>query len=155
MYSASSDIYTLSLHDALPIFAIEVGYRFERMLVERRRSCQGRALVELSGCWLWNRRDASSSFQSGSFALTQLDRKSTRLNSSHTVISYAVFCLKKKNVKVLVESQLLGMPGGLQAALEPAVLLALYALVMTMAMRGDRPAARRCSRAGRAVGLAC
>src|SRR5437588_2262056 len=28
---------------------------------------------------------------------TQLDRKSTRLNSSHTVISYAVFCLKKKN----------------------------------------------------------
>src|SRR5260221_3750804 len=32
-------------------------------------------------------------------ALWSLDRKSTRLNSSHTVISYAVFCLKKKKVK--------------------------------------------------------
>src|SRR5438034_6925339 len=30
-----------------------------------------------------------------------LDRKSTRLNSSHTVISYAVFCLKKKNIKLI------------------------------------------------------
>src|SRR5436190_12885227 len=32
--------------------------------------------------------------------LTELDRKSTRLNSSHTVISYAVFCLKKKRTEV-------------------------------------------------------
>src|SRR5260221_8932413 len=30
--------------------------------------------------------------------ITEIDRKSTRLNSSHTVISYAVFCLKKKNI---------------------------------------------------------
>src|SRR5260221_830145 len=35
----------------------------------------------------------------GSFVSLGLDRKSTRLNSSHTVISYAVFCLKKKNTK--------------------------------------------------------
>src|SRR5258708_13221903 len=31
------------------------------------------------------------------YAMTDLDRKSTRLNSSHQIISYAVFCLKKKN----------------------------------------------------------
>src|SRR5256885_5352289 len=36
-------------------------------------------------------------FHSGSFHSIPLDRKSTRLNSSHLVISYAVFCLKKKN----------------------------------------------------------
>src|SRR5438034_7502660 len=34
--------------------------------------------------------------------LVQLDRKSTRLNSSHTVISYAVFCLKKKKTKISI-----------------------------------------------------
>src|SRR5260221_9931655 len=34
--------------------------------------------------------------------LAVLDRKSTRLNSSHTVISYAVFCLKKKNIKTTI-----------------------------------------------------
>src|SRR5690348_17804198 len=38
---------------------------------------------------------------------THLDRKSTRLNSSHPSISYAVFCLKKKNNKQTLESQLL------------------------------------------------
>src|SRR5260221_3806473 len=36
----------------------------------------------------------------GKFANSHLDRKSTRLNSSHTVISYAVFCLKKKKKKI-------------------------------------------------------
>src|SRR2546426_3324312 len=38
---------------------------------------------------------------SGLATSTQLDRKSTRLNSSHLVISYAVFCLKKKKIRVL------------------------------------------------------
>src|SRR5258708_16131169 len=35
----------------------------------------------------------------------RLDRKSTRLNSSHQIISYAVFCLKKKNIKLRVQHQ--------------------------------------------------
>src|SRR2546426_3541208 len=39
-------------------------------------------------------------FKGGGTYGTQLDRKSTRLNSSHLVISYAVFCLKKKNLKI-------------------------------------------------------
>src|SRR5476649_38498 len=65
--TATTEIYTLSLHDALPIWR------------RPRRCCRcktGRAPAA--------RRAAGR------------DRKSTRLNSSHTVISYAVFCLKKK-----------------------------------------------------------
>src|SRR5256885_14660851 len=44
-----------------------------------------------------------------SFSKSRLDRKSTRLNSSHLVISYAVFCLKKKNLAVRV-SQIIANP---------------------------------------------
>src|SRR3954468_25112874 len=63
--TATTEIYTLSLHDALPIYFLPIlqshflGWQF--------------------------------------FLLGFLDRKSTRLNSSHVEISYAVFCLKKKN----------------------------------------------------------
>src|SRR5260221_10351764 len=46
-----------------------------------------------SGCCLRGRKETR--------CRTQTDRKSTRLNSSHTVISYAVFCLKKKNKTTL------------------------------------------------------
>src|SRR5256885_6582731 len=67
--TATTEIYTLSLHDALPISG---GVHDDRRARHRRarRVDGGRA----------QRRD----------------RKSTRLNSSHLVISYAVFCLKKK-----------------------------------------------------------
>src|SRR5438132_13463090 len=68
-YTASPEIYTLSLHDALPIL---------------RRSARVQGTV--AGC----PRIAQA------IAVEEPDRKSTRLNSSHTVISYAVFCLKKK-----------------------------------------------------------
>src|SRR5256885_9165376 len=54
-----------------------------------------------SGRWLWTRIVGSTLcgelVDSGLFYTIALDRKSTRLNSSHLVISYAVFCLKKKN----------------------------------------------------------
>src|ERR1041385_9475464 len=62
--TATTEIYTLSLHDALPIY---------------------------DGKSLWR-------FPTGDliFSSPALDRKSTRLNSSHGYISYAVFCLKKK-----------------------------------------------------------
>src|SRR6266513_5769613 len=66
-YTATTEIYTLSLHDALPISDY-----LRRELEERVPEARGKtAVVE--------------------------DRKSTRLNSSHVSISYAVFCLKKKN----------------------------------------------------------
>src|SRR5437764_8644752 len=79
---ASAVIYTLSLHDALPICPACVDQCRERT-----------AFVG----------DASDPFELDRFhilytrARVKPDRKSTRLNSSHRCISYAVFCLKKKN----------------------------------------------------------
>src|SRR5256885_3558203 len=74
--TATTEIYTLSLHDALPISAVrDRGHDHVPGLGPRRR--HHRRLAERDG----------------------RDRKSTRLNSSHLVISYAVFCLKKKKKK--------------------------------------------------------
>src|SRR5256885_6861156 len=79
--TATTEIYTLSLHDALPIcYPRHAGERFYP--VARMLRPLLRALPE---SWLASDRLA--------------DRKSTRLNSSHLVISYAVFCLKKKKKK--------------------------------------------------------
>src|SRR5258708_23508389 len=64
--TATTEIYTLSLHDALPILRLDHSHP--------RRLPNG----YLGGLWGLQ------------------DRKSTRLNSSHQIISYAVFCLKKK-----------------------------------------------------------
>src|SRR5256885_8483418 len=65
--TATTEIYTLSLHDALPICHTRISHHREGVKVQ-----------------------SAFSLRDG------LDRKSTRLNSSHLVISYAVFCLKKK-----------------------------------------------------------
>src|SRR5437773_9702384 len=70
--TATTEIYTLSLHDALPIC--------------REARGSGRE-------WQRSRSQARSPPISSS---STTDRKSTRLNSSHITISYAVFCLKKK-----------------------------------------------------------
>src|SRR3712207_8540904 len=78
--TATTEIYTLSLHDALPIFVLYVW--LEHMLSRGDYVRPGTVV---------RRR---SRFRPGS--LTPPDRKSTRLNSSHANISYAVFCLKKK-----------------------------------------------------------
>src|SRR5207253_11423803 len=88
-YSAPTQIYTLSLHDALPILL-----QFTTSLIARRRD---RWTVDLGDHRRWpgvvvRYRDRLS--RGG-----DEDRKSTRLNSSHVAISYAVFCLKKKNSK--------------------------------------------------------
>src|SRR3989337_3896334 len=69
--TATTEIYTLSLHDALPI------------LPQPRRASRRR----------WSGRPRPTSG----------DRKSTRLNSSHGSISYAVFCLKKEIISPIVE----------------------------------------------------
>src|SRR5438034_4064523 len=82
--AATPEIYTLSLHDALPISGISLG-GFAASLWMRLQPGAHRYLAFvalLSGCL--------------SVLAYASDRKSTRLNSSHTVISYAVFCLKKK-----------------------------------------------------------
>src|SRR2546422_6048242 len=84
--TATTEIYTLSLHDALPI--------------SRRGS---RCALRGSGTPIRARPWGS-------------DRKSTRLNSSHGYISYAVFCLKKKNAGP-------GAHGGAHALAAPSVAL--------------------------------
>src|SRR5437899_10569977 len=88
---ATTEIYTLSLHDALPICP-PAGSRPEfdgiDSIVGPRRD---------SGRSLDKPRDGP--FDVSSPPGDVQDRKSTRLNSSHLGISYAVFCLKKKNKK--------------------------------------------------------
>src|SRR5256885_8211222 len=86
--TATTEIYTLSLHDALPI-CVGLAPQLHRVVREadRRRREGLRAAVEVS-------RPLGRLVE---------DRKSTRLNSSHLVISYAVFCLKKKKNNTLVD----------------------------------------------------
>src|SRR5439155_23685785 len=82
--TATTEIYTLSLHDALPI-SVRALARHARAPRNRRR----RPRIALEGAnELLDRR--------GDLGRHAGDRKSTRLNSSHVAISYAVFCLKKK-----------------------------------------------------------
>src|SRR5439155_26614542 len=91
---APTEIYTLSLHDALPISDLDGQFhqrnRVQGLRLHRRRHLHpahdGRSRCDGLQLDLGLVRD-------------DLDRKSTRLNSSHVAISYAVFCLKKKNNK--------------------------------------------------------
>src|SRR5438034_5589440 len=62
-------------------------------------------LVLFAVGWSWSIARARAAGDSGPVTPASADRKSTRLNSSHTVISYAVFCLKKKNTVVVRVSQ--------------------------------------------------
>src|SRR5206468_12232534 len=86
-------IYPLSLHDALPIFIHDLPDRFLLM--------NGDVLTDLSFRRFYDSHVAGA----GDMAVVKPpkrqvgDRKSTRLNSSHDQISYAVFCLKKKKKK--------------------------------------------------------
>src|SRR3712207_7218251 len=93
--TATTEIYTLSLHDALPIylFGSRAGCLYSSSVAgnETIRYSLRERLVE---------RGTDLAHRSGSE-----DRKSTRLNSSHANISYAVFCLKKK--KQIRKTQLL------------------------------------------------
>src|SRR2546430_7376858 len=73
--TATTEIYTLSLHDALPI--------------SPRNQFRGRSDQSA--------RARNSRARNQTRSARARDRKSTRLNSSHSQISYAVFCLKKKN----------------------------------------------------------
>src|SRR3712207_7333901 len=94
--TATTEIYTLSLHDALPISG---RLREPRPRAARRRRWGRHG----EGAWVRERTSAPEVAQqrtarSGGSCPTRWtgDRKSTRLNSSHANISYAVFCLKKK-----------------------------------------------------------
>src|SRR5689334_23556109 len=86
--TATTEIYTLSLHDALPILYRDKRFRV-RKLEDLSREIDWAARVEPG---------VRKVFLADGDALIAKarDRKSTRLNSSHSSISYAVFCLKKK-----------------------------------------------------------
>src|SRR2546422_8399915 len=83
--TATTEIYTLSLHDALPI-------------CDDRESAPPIRRVAGGECAAGSCRRYRRSARGGA-SHRRRDRKSTRLNSSHGYISYAVFCLKKKKKK--------------------------------------------------------
>src|SRR2546427_12248209 len=93
--TATTEIYTLSLHDALPISASADEFRAE---LELRFGSGGEAR---RGVHLLTYHGAKG-LEFEAVFLPRQDRKSTRLNSSHSQISYAVFCLKKKNSRVSI-----------------------------------------------------
>src|SRR5690242_21958012 len=81
--TATTEIYTLSLHDALPIYPLYNLAVAQQDVGDDEATVAGirQVLATMASAW----KDP--------------DRKSTRLNSSHMSISYAVFCLKKKKKK--------------------------------------------------------
>src|SRR3712207_8793694 len=92
--TATTEIYTLSLHDALPIFNF---YWYEHPMPEYRVSAYEKLCRELDIPILAPEIAAGSLYTRADWIRRQAsDRKSTRLNSSHANISYAVFCLKKQ-----------------------------------------------------------
>src|SRR5690625_6785476 len=89
-------VYNLSLHDALPIFCF---------LIFKKR---------INSCIMLSTRFMEVSLMEDDFNNEEsldlndiLDRKSTRLNSSHVAISYAVFSLKKKTICIITTKQVL------------------------------------------------
>src|SRR5699024_12320667 len=89
--------FTLSLHDALPIYPIGWEERATGLCLVGGNSVHSDELSTVGGCWNGGPliKDAASTY-SRIYGPVPQDRKSTRLNSSHVSISYAVFCLKKK-----------------------------------------------------------
>src|SRR3712207_9417222 len=90
--TATTEIYTLSLHDALPIFtdiAAKAKHPGNVVGMHFFNPVDRMPLVEV----IRGERTSDA-------ALVTVDRKSTRLNSSHANISYAVFCLKKKKKNI-------------------------------------------------------
>src|SRR3712207_9400672 len=83
--TATTEIYTLSLHDALPILRRHPLLRAGLHFHDLARPCDRR-----------RERARPPAHGAARRAQLEVDRKSTRLNSSHANISYAVFCLKKK-----------------------------------------------------------
>src|SRR5690606_42153613 len=102
-HTATTKIYTLSLHDALPICSTYKGRSKIIMVLDNVRFHHARYVQE----WLSGQDQLELFFlppyspdlnavEKAWWYMRKKDRKSTRLNSSHVKISYAVFCLKKK-----------------------------------------------------------
>src|SRR3712207_8904844 len=98
--TATTEIYTLSLHDALPIFRASVPSCLSRNPVTRKEIAMPDPIIPTpqdSRLLIQDTTTKTAAYNTPGLDLG--DRKSTRLNSSHANISYAVFCLKKKKTK--------------------------------------------------------
>src|SRR5438105_12885249 len=95
MHTVTNVIYTLSLHDALPICDHDEDREAELHLV-RRTGVLNLDFVRHINPWQARRESNPQPAVLETAGWGFEDRKSTRLNSSHEWISYAVFCLKKK-----------------------------------------------------------
>src|SRR3712207_7752429 len=89
--TATTEIYTLSLHDALPIcfFSSHFSFRWRQVRLYQGKKSGGDDNNNMVTGLEWTHHPVRE-------RISWEDRKSTRLNSSHANISYAVFCLKKK-----------------------------------------------------------
>src|SRR5439155_24823273 len=96
----TTEIYTLSLHDALPIF-LEVDHEAVPVRDRRHRAFRDGFFEQLAdvGRHEFDLQRAAVETRDVEQCVDE-DRKSTRLNSSHVAISYAVFCLKKKTIYI-------------------------------------------------------
>src|SRR5690606_41097499 len=100
---ATPEIYTLSLHDALPIFdhqrslANILGFADSEGSLGVEQMMQQYYRVAIS---IGELNDVVLQYFDETILRDDEDRKSTRLNSSHVKISYAVFCLKKKIINI-------------------------------------------------------
>src|SRR5438309_8636765 len=96
MTNPTSVIYTLSLHDALPISWPKSDWRSTYFVPENLKASveRARALKPLL--------PDGMTLPEMALRFILKDRKSTRLNSSHSSISYAVFCLKKKIYHIII-----------------------------------------------------
>src|SRR5438045_5174986 len=90
---STTEISTLSLHDALPILIAALLTASPAAAQQATAQVNG-TITDSSGAIVVGAHVTLRNSQTG---ITREDRKSTRLNSSHLGISYAVFCLKKKN----------------------------------------------------------
>src|SRR3712207_8383865 len=101
--TATTEIYTLSLHDALPILLTDDRIRSIDDYLSAADVFPGVGLKGGVCYFLWDRDNPGPCKVSTHFKDWPVsDRKSTRLNSSHANISYAVFCLKKKKQIITV-----------------------------------------------------
>src|SRR5438034_4972370 len=92
--------YTLSLHDALPIWSEQNKFDGTIFAIPMNMKKKIISVSILSAVFL----SAFTLLSGLPWKVKEADRKSTRLNSSHTVISYAVFCLKKKKKNIIKAS---------------------------------------------------
>src|SRR5439155_6027581 len=96
-HTATTEIYTLSLHDALPISVLLLAVAGAESAA--KDDCQAMPAPTGLAAQIIDHFAPQDAVQVTWTQVPYEDRKSTRLNSSHVAISYAVFCLKKKKKK--------------------------------------------------------